>query len=379
MSVKSSPWTGKVAVVTGAASGIGLALVRRFVAESMTVVMVDRHAGRLREAAASIGADGGRLLEIDADVGAPAAVQRVADRVAEDAGDVHVLCNNAGVLRPGSAWDVSDADWTETMDVNVRGVVNGIRAFVPRMLAHEEDCVVMNTASAVGLHTVPGFASYCVSKAAVVALSEALAAEVAGVPGARLRVSVLCPGSVVTNLSPENIGGRSDRMDPDWVADHAWQAIQNGAFWVLPMQEDMRRAALDRSRRVEHALADAPVPDPPRVSVIPTFLTSYFERVDGPDPASALDLVSRDATFSFARPGERIEGGRNELAGYIAARSPLGHHLLRSAEDRDVAFVLGESVDGHTPLGTFIAAARRDQAGRIDRYLAAFYPGSPEV
>jgi short chain dehydrogenase len=242
------------------------------------------------------------------------------------------------------------------------------------MLAHGQDCHVINTASAVGLHTVPSFASYCVSKAAVVALSEALAAEVAAVPGARLRVSVLCPGSVVTNLSPENIGGRTDRMDPDWIAEHVWQALQDGAFWVLPMQEDMRAAALDRLRRLEGELAVAPVPGAPRPAVSPTFLTEYFERVDGPDPASALDLVAEDASFSFARPDERIEGGRDELARYIGVRTPLGHRLLRSAQDRDVAFVLGESVDGATSLGTFLAGARRDQSGRIDRYLASFYP-----
>ena len=320
-------------------------------------------------------ADDGRLLEVEADVGDAAAVQRVADRVADVAGDVHVLCNNAGILRPGRAWEISDADWAETMDVNVRGVVNGIRAFVPRMLAHGQDCHVVNTASAVGLHTVPSFASYCVSKAAVVALSEALATEVAAVPSARLRVSVLCPGSVVTNLSPENVGGRTDRMDPDWIADHVWQALQDGGFWVLPMQEDMRTASLDRLRRLGAALAVAPVHGNPR-PVVPSFLTDYFERVDGPDPASALELVAEDATFSFARPDERIEGGRDELASYIGVRSPLGHRLLRSAQDRDVAFVLGENVDGATSLGTFIAAAHRDQAGRIDRYLASFYPAA---
>ena len=340
----------------------------------MTVVMVDRDAARLRAAATSVGADDVRLLEIEADVGDAAAVQGLAERVADLAGDVHVLCNNAGILRPGRAWEISDADWTETMDINVRGVVNGLRSFVPRMLAHGQDCHVINTASAVGLHTVPSFAAYCVSKAAVVALSEALAAEVAEVPGARLRVSVLCPGSVVTNLSPENIGGRSDRMDPDWIAEHVWQALQDGAFWVLPMQEDMRTAALDRLRRLDGELAVAPVPGRPRQSVGPTFLTEYFERVDGPDPASALDLVAEDATFSFARPDGRIEGGRNELARYIGVRAPLAHRLLRSAQDRDVAFVLGESVDGDASLGTFIAGARRDQSGRIDRYLASFYP-----
>ena len=169
-------WAGKVAVVTGGASGIGLALARRFAAEGMDVVIADRDPSRLDEAGREVRAAGApRVLTAVTDVALEAEVQRLADRVAGELGDVHLLCNNAGVIRPGVAWELGAEDWAAMVDVNLGGVLHGIRAFVPGMLAHGEDCHVVNTASAAGLFSAPSFAGYCTSKAAVIALSEALA------------------------------------------------------------------------------------------------------------------------------------------------------------------------------------------------------------
>ena len=280
------------------------------------------------------------------------------------------------------------------MAVNVTGVVNGIRAFVPRMLAHGEDCNVVNTASVAGLFAAPSAAAYCASKAAVVALSETLAVDVAQIPGCRLGVSVLCPGGASTNLfrdellrRPDSVSlgetsdrlwaersspDRTDQMDPDVVADSVWSALQEGSFWILPMQAAMHNAARARLHGLEAALSWTPPVDGRQTD--DGLLARYYARLDGPAPASALDLVADDLQFCFARPDRRIEGTRADLAAYIEERPHLAHRLVRLARDGDVELAVGESVDGDTCLGTFLASVRTDVDGRIDRYLAAFYP-----
>lgn len=390
MSTRTRSWRGKVAVVTGGASGIGLALARRFVREEMTVVIVDRNAERLRESEITLKALGAAaVLTKTVDVTDASAVDALAGEIADTLGPVHVLCNNAGVIRPGTAWELTEHDWAAVMAVNVGAVVNGIRSFVPRMLAHGDDCHVVNTASVAGLFPAPSAAAYCVSKSAVVALSETLAVDVGRIAGSRLQVSVLCPGGVATNLFDDEAGrrtgaaplgeaseglwadrsspDRTDQMEADVVADAVWQAMHDGSFWILPMQTSMRDAALIRLRDLDAALSTTPPVD--------GVLARYYERVDGPEPASALELVADDLEFCLARPDRRIEGStRDDLAAYIAERKPLTHRVLRFARDRDVEFALGESVDGATPLGSFVAAVRTDGEGRIDRYLAGFYP-----
>ena len=396
MNLGTRSWRDKVAVVTGAASGIGLALARRFAAEGMAVVLVDRHADRLRDAKKTLGALGAaEVLSRTIDVTDAPAVGALADEVADALGSVHVLCNNAGVIRPGTAWELSDDNWSTVLAVNVTGVVNGIRAFVPRMLAHGDDCNVVNTASVAGLFAAPSAAAYCASKAAVVALSETLAVDVARIPECRLRVSVLCPGGASTNLfrdefvrRPDGVSlgetsdrlwaersspDRTDQMDPDVVADSVWRALQDGSFWILPMQAAMHDAARARLHGLAAALSATPPVDGRQAN--DGVLARYYARVDGPVPASALDLVADDLEFCFARPDRRIEGARADLAAYIEERPPLAHRLVRLARDRDVEFAVGESVDGDTSLGTFVASVRTDVDGQIDRYLATFYPG----
>lgn len=388
-------WRGKVAVVTGAASGIGLAMARRFAAERMAVVLSDLDAARLDVAAEVVRDDGAAdVLVVVTDVRQEPAVQALADAVATALGDVHLLCNNAGVIRPGTAWETSAQDWAAIMDTNVGGVMHGIRTFVPRMLAHGDDCHVVNTASAAGLFAASSFAAYCASKAAVIALTEVLADEVAGIPGTRLGVSVLCPGGVVTDLfraeaERRSVDGapigeetarrwatfadaaRTDQVPPELIAEHVWRAVQDRSFWIVPMQPNLKAAALARLRRIGDALGSAaPVGGSPSAGV----LARYYERVDGPAPESAIDLVSEALVFSLVRPDRRIEGTRRDLAAYIEGRARLSHRIVRTASTSGVELALGETVDGDAVLGTFVAAVRADASGRIDRYVASFHP-----
>jgi NAD(P)-dependent dehydrogenase (short-subunit alcohol dehydrogenase family) len=230
---------GRVAVVTGAASGIGLALAAQLAAEGMRVVMSDVDAGRLEEAAASVDGD---VEAVPADVSRPADV----DALAERAGPVDVICNNAGVTRPGSAWELSPAEWEWLLSVNVLGVVNGVRAFVPGMLRRGAAGHVVNTASIGGLLPYAGIAAYTASKYAVVGFSESLLLDLRAA-GAPIGVSVLCPGPTDTEfrahsraLHPEgpaaDVEGEYDSVTRIPAADAAAlvvDAIRSDRFWVL--------------------------------------------------------------------------------------------------------------------------------------------------
>jgi NAD(P)-dependent dehydrogenase (short-subunit alcohol dehydrogenase family) len=190
---------GRVAVVTGAASGIGFALAERFAAEGMRVVLADVEDTALAEAQHRLRSAGAAVAAVRCDVSRADEVERLASESVAAFGAVHVVCNNAGVADTSGAsvWDASLADWEWVVGVNLWGVIHGIRSFVPVLLQQDEGHVV-NTASAAGL--IPAvLGSYSVTKHAVVALSEALHAELAAI-GARVGVSVLCPGVVATRI-----------------------------------------------------------------------------------------------------------------------------------------------------------------------------------
>jgi NAD(P)-dependent dehydrogenase (short-subunit alcohol dehydrogenase family) len=242
---------GRVAVVTGGASGIGRALAARFVAEGMRVAIADVEAGPLEATAAELGA-----LAVRTDVRDPDAVQALADRVVDELGGVHVVCNNAGVGGGGLMKDATLNDWRWVLEVNLWGVVHGLHAFLPHLLANEDGGHVVNTASLAGLMPAPGIGPYAASKYAVVGLSEALRDELAA-DGARVGVSVLCPGYVRTNIfrSQRNRPAelRDDRpkpqarqandaiieqvaqqaIEPEAVAAQVLDAIRADRFWVI--------------------------------------------------------------------------------------------------------------------------------------------------
>lgn len=201
----------RTAVVTGAASGIGLALCERFAALRMNVVMADVETAALERAAAGLTGAGHAVLAVQTDVSRPDAVAHLAERTAEAFGAVHVLCNNAGVFAGGPCWEAPQSDYDWVFGVNVFGIVHALRHFVPGMLAHGETAHIVNTASMAALTTAPFAGPYSMSKAAVMSLSETLFLELR-TRAAKVGVSVLCPELVATGI------GRSDRNRPAHLA-----------------------------------------------------------------------------------------------------------------------------------------------------------------
>ncbi len=189
----------RVAVVTGAASGIGRGLAERFAAEGMKVVLADIEPEALAEAEADLRTKGATVLAVETDVSKAEDVEALARKTIDAFGAVHVVCNNAGVAVGGLSWERTLADWQWVMGVNLWGVIHGIRVFVPIMLEQNTEGHVVNTASTAGLSTAPGLPIYHATKHAVVALSEVLHHEFA-VTGAKLRASVLCPLYVDTRI-----------------------------------------------------------------------------------------------------------------------------------------------------------------------------------
>jgi NAD(P)-dependent dehydrogenase (short-subunit alcohol dehydrogenase family) len=252
---------GKVAVVTGAASGIGFGLAARFAQEGMKVVLADVEGPALESAVTRLRQQEHDVLGVITDVSKPEAVEALARRAIEAYGKVHVLCNNAGVAgaggSSGSVWDKTPNDWRWAFGVNLWGVINGIQAFLPAMLEHGEEGHVVNTASIAGV-TSNVFGIYGVTKQAVVALSEYLYHSLHE-SGAKVGASVLCPSFVTTNLGtsdrnrpaelqsevartssapawvndPSVLNARDKRIDAAQAADIVFEAIRENRFWIF--------------------------------------------------------------------------------------------------------------------------------------------------
>ncbi|MCW2984338.1 MAG: hypothetical protein JWR63_1908 [Conexibacter sp.] len=194
-------FTGKVAVVTGAASGIGLALAERFAQERMKLVIADIDP-ELPALEQRLRGEGVEVLAVKTDVSDVRQVDALAAKTAEAFGTAHVVCNNAGTGGPCAFTDLTLEDWEFQLGVNLWGVVYGTRAFLP-MLRAQDDGHIVNTASMGGLIHGPFIAPYNVSKAGVVALTETLSNELA-MEGSQVGISVLCPGAVNTNMNDES-------------------------------------------------------------------------------------------------------------------------------------------------------------------------------
>ncbi len=186
---------GKVAVVTGGASGIGKGIAAQLIAEEMRVVIADIEPETLRKTAADLGA-----TPLDVDVSAIGSVRALADAVLAEFGAVHVVCNNAGVGPMAPIAELTMADWDWIIGVNLYGVIHGVQTFLPLLKANPGGGHIVNTASMAGLVAPPRMAAYCVTKFGVVALTEVLAAELAA-DGSKVGASVLCPGTVRTNIA----------------------------------------------------------------------------------------------------------------------------------------------------------------------------------
>ena len=188
---------GKVAVVTGGGSGIGAALARAFAAQGMDVVVADIEAGAAEKVAAELRLSGRRALAVQTDVSVPESVAALAERTYGELGACHVLCNNAGVLLMGALESRTAADWEWVLGVNLWGVIHGVLAFVPRMLAQPGEKQIVNTGSLAGLLAAPGVGVYGTAKFGVVGLSEHLRLDLAR---HGIGVSVVCPGGVQTKI-----------------------------------------------------------------------------------------------------------------------------------------------------------------------------------
>ena len=189
----------KVAVVTGAASGIGRALAGKSAQEGMKVVLADVEESALKQAEEELKTSGANVLAVRTDVSQAGDVEALAQKAFDTYGAVHLLFNNAGVGADTTVWESSLADWQWVLGVNLWGVIYGIHYFVPRMLAQDTEGHIVNTASSAGLVSSSGLGIYKVSKHGVVTLSETLALELAA-RGAKLKASVLCPGFVNTRI-----------------------------------------------------------------------------------------------------------------------------------------------------------------------------------
>ena len=247
---------GKVAFITGGASGIGLAMARSFSAAGMRVAIADIEEHALERAAASFAPNNTQVIALRVDVADRDAMARAADETERAFGKVHVVCNNAGVGLSGPLEEMSFADWDWVVGVNLHGVINGVQTFVRRIMAHGEGGHIVNTASLAGLMAGPGLGVYNTTKFAVVGLSETMRAEL----GAHeIGVSVLCPGFVNTNIlasernRPEVLRARSDAvepldlaayerfmegmLDPAIVGDMTLHAIQQNEAYILTHPE----------------------------------------------------------------------------------------------------------------------------------------------
>lgn len=254
-------FNGKVAVVTGGASGIGRAMAERFAAEGMKVVLADVETGVLAQTEAEMKAAGATVVAVPTDVSSASELEALAGRTIDAFGAVHILCNNAGVPPVvGPSWELTEADWQWVLGVNLWGVILGIRAFVPIMLKQGSEGHIVNTASIAGLLSAPWAATYDVAKHGVVTLSESLHRELA-LTGSKVKVSVLCPAWVKTQLMdgernrpsalrdeprPESASPQASVMEqafrqfvaagtePAGIAEMVLDAIREQRFYILP-------------------------------------------------------------------------------------------------------------------------------------------------
>jgi NAD(P)-dependent dehydrogenase (short-subunit alcohol dehydrogenase family) len=274
--------SGKVAVVTGGASGIGLAMARRFAAEGMKVVLADIERPVLARAGEELAAAGADVLAVATDVSQPDDVAALAATTLDHFGDVHLVCNNAGVGSRGlPIRELPLQDFAWVIAVNLFGVIHGIQAFLPHLRANGVGHIV-NTASTSGLYHLPRMGPYNASKAAVVALSETLRFEL-DAEGCGVGVSVLCPSWVRTNittsdrnrperfsytLESEQMAGAAEykakrreqlatiAIDPADVADQVCDAVLTDRFYVLTHPESV---ALFEQRTMRIIAGDNPV------------------------------------------------------------------------------------------------------------------------
>ena len=269
---------GRVAVITGAASGIGRGIAERCVSEGMKVVLADIDEANLTKAETELKTAGGTVLGVRTDVSKGSDVELLARQALDAFGQVHLLFNNAGVAAGGAPWEATWNDWEWVIGVNLWGVIHGVKVFTPLMLAQNTECHIINTSSAAGLIVGGASAPYAVTKHAVVALSESLYLTLQQ-RNSLVKVSVLCPGLVRTNIAnaernrpaglrnepvtmtPEMQAGLAafkatmeTSMPPLQVADVVFGAIKKEQFYILthPEWTEVIQLRTDKLLRMEN-------------------------------------------------------------------------------------------------------------------------------
>ena len=258
--IKLKDFKDKVAVITGAASGIGRGIANRAVKEGMKVVLADIEAEALSHAEKELKSSGATVLSVLTDVSKAEDIERLAQETIDTFGEVHLLCNNAGTAPYGMTWECSLSDWKWIMDVNLWGVIHGIRTFIPIMLKQDTECHIVNTASLSGLMANEiGQGMYIVTKYGVVGLTEVIAKELSLLKS-KIKVHALCPGMVKTrivdcerNRPAELCDDITEQIDhpelepiweailglgaagelPDKVGDIVFEAIKEDVFYIL--------------------------------------------------------------------------------------------------------------------------------------------------
>jgi NAD(P)-dependent dehydrogenase (short-subunit alcohol dehydrogenase family) len=236
---------GRVAVITGAASGIGLAAAQRFAAMGMRVCMADLDAGVLQNAAATVAAAARRgasdVLAVPTDVRDAGAVRHLRDAAHDAFGDVAVLMNNAGTAPGGGPWDHPDR-WRRVLEVNLWGVINGVQTFAQQMIDQGAPCAIVNTGSKQGITCPPGDTAYNVSKAGVKVLTEGLAHALRNVPGCQVSAHLLVPGSTFTGMTRGNATTKPPgAWTPEQVIDVLLAGMAAGDFYIICPDNDVTR------------------------------------------------------------------------------------------------------------------------------------------
>jgi NAD(P)-dependent dehydrogenase (short-subunit alcohol dehydrogenase family) len=269
---------GKMAVVTGAASGIGRAIAQRCAVEEMKIVLADVDDENLARVEMELEAHGATVLTVHTDVSNPRDVEALARETVDAFGGVHLLFNNAGVISTGTVWEETLEDWEWVMGVNLWGVIHGVRTFVPLMLAQDSEGLIVNTSSMRGFSRDRENGAYGVTKHGVISLSETLYYELAE-RGDKVKVAVLCPGPVDTPIidiaenrvverqKAEGRGGltkdevamfqrlhlKTKRgMSPEDVTEKTFEGIREDKFYIITQPEEMIRVR----RRMEAILEE---------------------------------------------------------------------------------------------------------------------------
>ncbi|RSS52147.1 SDR family NAD(P)-dependent oxidoreductase [Streptomyces sp. WAC01280] len=255
---------GRTAVITGASSGIGAGLARHAAGLGMKLVLADIAADRLAAFAEELRATGAEVEAVVTDVAEPASVEALADHAYTRFGAVDLLVNNAGIMAMGYSWEIPAERWDAMLRINIGGYVNGIRAFVPRMLERGEKAWVVNVSSIGGLLPSPLMAPYSVTKFGTLALTESLHYEMR-MKGAPIQVSVVTPGSVKSEIfkaarpgegTPPEIAAFNDHLQtladehgltPEEHAERVFEMVAEGKYWAIPQPEQLFPALQPRT------------------------------------------------------------------------------------------------------------------------------------